>query len=251
MKVLAIIPARYASTRFPGKPLVDIAGKSMIKRVVERVQQCASISQVVVATDDERIFSHVQEFGATAVMTRSDHPSGTDRCLEAYQKINGTADCIINVQGDEPFVDMVQLEALIQLISQPGVSIATLAKRISDTATLFDPSKVKVVINARHEALYFSRQAIPFFRNEVAADWHKLHTYYKHLGLYAYTPKKLEEICSLKPSSLERAESLEQLRWMENGQAIHVALTEIESPAIDTPEDLQFVIERYFSDSKR
>jgi len=218
---------------------VDIAGKSMIRRVVERVQQCSAISHVAVATDDERIFSHVQDFGTAAIMTHPDHPSGTDRCLEAYRKMDVTADCIINVQGDEPFVDFAQLDSLIQLISQPEVSIATLAKKINDLSTLFDPSKVKVVMNARREALYFSRQAIPFYRNEEAANWHMLHTYYKHLGLYAFKPDKLEEICSLTPSSLEKAESLEQLRWLENGNAIHIAITEIESPSIDTPEDLE------------
>jgi 3-deoxy-manno-octulosonate cytidylyltransferase (CMP-KDO synthetase) len=247
MKVLAIIPARYASTRFPGKPLVDIAGKSMIQRVVEKVQQCRSISHVIVATDDERIFNHVQDFGAHAVMTRSDHPSGTDRCLEAFININSDADCIINVQGDEPFVDPEQLESLIDLIAQPEVTIATLAKKISDAQTLHDAAKVKVVLNAHAQALYFSRQAIPFYRNAENSTWHTLHTYYKHLGLYAYTPEKLKEICALKPSTLEKAESLEQLRWIENGHAIHVAITDIESPAIDTPQDLEAVLARYFS----
>jgi 3-deoxy-manno-octulosonate cytidylyltransferase (CMP-KDO synthetase) len=247
MKVLAIIPARYASTRFPGKPLVDIAGKSMIQRVVENVQQCKSISQIVVATDDERILSHVQGLGALAVMTNSEHPSGTDRCLEAFEILHSDADCIINVQGDEPFVDPKQLESLIDLIAQPEVTIATLAKKITDAQTLHDAAKVKVVLNAHAQALYFSRQAIPFYRNAENSSWHTLHTYYKHLGLYAYKPAKLKEICALKPSSLEKAESLEQLRWIENGHAIHVALTEIESPAIDTPEDLQAVLTRYFS----
>jgi 3-deoxy-manno-octulosonate cytidylyltransferase (CMP-KDO synthetase) len=247
MKVLAIIPARYASTRFPGKPLVDIAGKSMIQRVVEKVQECASISQLVVATDDERIFNHVQSFGAHAVMTSSDHPSGTDRCLEAYININSDADCIINVQGDEPFVDAAQLTSLIQLIAKTDVSIATLAKKITDTSALFDPSKVKVVFDNHSRALYFSRHAIPFIRNAEESHWLTMHAYYKHLGLYAYKPEKLKEICALLPSSLEKAESLEQLRWLENGHTIHVAITDIESPAIDTPEDLQAVLKHYFS----
>jgi len=250
MKVLAIIPARYASTRFPGKPLADIAGKSMIQRVVENVQKCTSISQILVATDDERIYNHVQGFGAHAVMTRVDHPSGTDRCLEAYTNIASDADCVINVQGDEPFVDAAQLTSLIQLVSQPDISIATLAKKITDSSTLFDPSKVKVVFDHHSRALYFSRQAIPFLRNTAEANWHKAHEYYKHLGLYAYKPDKLKEICALQPSALEKAESLEQLRWLENGFAIHVGITDIESPAIDTPEDLQAVLTRYFSSSK-
>ena len=247
MKVLAIIPARFASTRFPGKPLVDIAGKSMIQRVVEKVQACASISQLVVATDDERIFNHVQDFGAQAVMTSAEHPSGTDRCLEAFISIKSDADCIINVQGDEPFVDAAQLSSLIQLIAKADVSIATLAKKITDTSALFDPSKVKVVFDNHSRALYFSRHAIPFVRNAEESHWKDLHTFYKHLGLYAYKPEKLNEICALQPSALEKAESLEQLRWLENGHTIHVAITEIESPAIDTPEDLQAILKRYFS----
>ena len=247
MKVLAIIPARYASTRFPGKPLADIAGKSMIQRVVERVKECSSIAHVVVATDDERIFNHVKNLGAQVVMTSAEHPSGTDRCLEAYNNIQSDADCIINVQGDEPFVDAAQLTSLIQMIAKPDVSIATLAKKITDTSTLFDPSKVKVVFDNHWRALYFSRHAIPFLRNAEEATWLMVHTYYKHLGLYAYKPEKLREICALQPSSLEKAESLEQLRWLENGHSIHVAITDIESPAIDTPEDLHAVLKRYFS----
>jgi 3-deoxy-manno-octulosonate cytidylyltransferase (CMP-KDO synthetase) len=242
MKVLAIIPARYASTRFPGKPLVDIAGKSMIQRVVERVQQCSSISHVVVATDDERIFNHVLSFGAQAVMTSVEHPSGTDRCLEAYTNIQSDADCIINVQGDEPFVDPTQLSTLIQLISKPDVSIATLAKKITDSSTLFDSSKVKVVFDNHSRALYFSRHAVPFIRNAEEANWHTMHAYFKHIGLYAFKTDKLKEICALQQSALEKAESLEQLRWMENGHIIHVGLTEIESISIDTPEDLARII---------
>lgn len=219
----------------------------MIQRVVERVLQCPSISEVVVATDDERIFSHVQRFGAKAIMTRNDHPSGTDRCLEAYENFHFDADRIINVQGDEPFVDPAQLTALVELISHSDVSIATLAKKINDSISLFDTSKVKVVINEHSQALYFSRQAIPYYRNAEETTWHAIHDYYKHIGLYAYTPKKLKEICGLKPSALEKAESLEQLRWLENGCAIHVGITDIESPSIDTPEDLQEVLTRYFS----
>lgn len=247
MRVVAIIPARYASTRFPGKPLVDIGGKSMIQRVVEQVQSCSAIAEVIVATDDDRILQHVVSLGVRCIMTSPNHPSGTDRCLEAYELSGLQADCILNVQGDEPFVDAEQLNALAQLIARPEVSIATLAKKITDADTLFDPSKVKVVMNAHSQALYFSRQAIPFNRNFEQATWHAQHAYYKHLGLYAYKPNTLKEICALQPSSLEKAESLEQLRWLENGHSIHVAITEIESPAIDTPEDLAAVIKRYFS----
>ena len=247
MRVVAIIPARYASTRFPGKPLVDIGGKSMIQRVVEQVQSCGVVADVMVATDDERIQQHVTNLGVQCIMTSPNHPSGTDRCLEAYELSGLQADCILNVQGDEPFVDAEQLNALAQLIARPEVSIATLAKKITDAETLFDPSKVKVVMNAHSQALYFSRQAIPFNRNAEQTDWLSQHAYYKHLGLYAYKPQVLKEICALQPSSLEKAESLEQLRWVENGYAIHVAITEIESPAIDTPEDLAAVLKRYFS----
>jgi len=172
-------------------------------------------------------------------MTSPKHPSGTDRCLEALQLSGIDADAIINVQGDEPFVDVSQLETLAALISQPHVSIATLVKKITDPSTLKDPSKVKVVLNMHMRALYFSRQAIPFVRNAEPTAWVQHHTYYKHLGLYAYKPDTLKAICSLHPSSLEQAESLEQLRWLENGYSIDVALTEIETPSVDTPQDLE------------
>lgn len=239
MKILAIIPARYGSTRFPGKPLIDIAGKTMIQRVVERVQACKAIHDVLVATDDDRIFEHVSSLGVHCIMTSPNHPSGTDRCLEAYQLSGMKAEAIINVQGDEPFVATSQLEALAALITKQDVSIATLAKKITDINTLLDPSKVKVVLNAHMQAVYFSRQAIPFVRSADPSEWLEKHTFYKHLGLYAYKPETLEALCALAPSSLEIAESLEQLRWLENGYSIDVAITEIETPAIDTPEDLQ------------
>lgn len=238
MKIIAIIPARYASTRFPGKPLIDIAGKTMIQRVTEQVRLCHSISEVVVATDDERIFNHVESLGVRCVMTDTTHPSGTDRCLEAFLKTNSEAECVLNVQGDEPFVDPKQLDTLCELISNAEVSIATLAKKISDSETLFDPSKVKVTINKHSQALYFSRQAIPYYRNAEEHTWHSRHEYYKHLGLYAFKSKALQSICALPPSALEIAESLEQLRWLENGFTIHVAKTDLESASIDTPEDL-------------
>jgi 3-deoxy-manno-octulosonate cytidylyltransferase (CMP-KDO synthetase) len=241
MNILAIIPARYASTRFPGKPLIDIGGKTMIQRVTERVQQCSEISDVLVATDDHRIFDHVTALGVRCIMTSSEHPSGTDRCLEAYQLSGIHADAIINVQGDEPFVDVSQLESLAALISKPHVTLATLAKKITDTPTLLDPSKVKVVLNTHMQALYFSRQAIPFVRHAQPMEWIHHHTYYKHLGLYAYKPATLQAICALPPSALELAESLEQLRWLENGYSMDVGLTEIETPSIDTPEDLEHV----------
>lgn len=242
MRVVAIIPARYASTRFPGKPLVDIGGKSMIQRVVEQVQSCSVVAEVMVATDDERIQQHVTTLGVQCIMTSPNHPSGTDRCLEAYELSGLQADCILNVQGDEPFVDAEQLNALAQLIARPEVSIATLAKKITDAETLFDPSKVKVVMNAHSQALYFSRQAIPHQRDRKQEDWLKYHTYYKHIGLYAFKPDTLRAICELQSSTLEKAESLEQLRWLENGYSIAVAETDIETPSVDTPADLESIL---------
>ncbi|MBL0315659.1 MAG: 3-deoxy-manno-octulosonate cytidylyltransferase [Flavobacteriales bacterium] len=243
MKILGIIPARFASTRFPGKPLVEIDGKSMIRRVVEQATSCNALFGVIVATDDERIFNHVQSFGYQVVMTSPDHPSGTDRCLEAYQKSGLHADAIINIQGDEPFVDPSQIDLLANLISKPEVEIATLAKRISDNASLFNPNKVKVIFSPNGRAIYFSRHAIPYQKNSPQNEWHLHHAYYKHIGLYAYQVSALTSICSLETSPLERAESLEQLRWIESGMSIYVAETDIETPAVDTPEDLKHILD--------
>lgn len=247
MKIVAIIPARYASTRFPGKPLADIAGKSMIGRVLERVSHCTGLAGVFVATDDERIRTHVESLGHRALMTGEHHVSGTDRCMEAVAMCGIDADAVINVQGDEPFVEPAQIEQLIALITQPDVAIATLAKQISLADQLIDPSKVKVVITKAGNALYFSRQVIPFQRGIAPDAWLNNHVYYKHLGLYAFKTEVLRAICRLSPSSLEKAESLEQLRWLENGYSIRVGITEYETPAIDTPEDLQSVLTTYFS----
>lgn len=238
MRIVAIIPARYASTRFPGKPLIDIAGKTMIQRVYERATMCFQASDVCVATDDERIHSHILAFGGQCVMTSDTAVSGTDRCLEAYQKLNLNADAIINIQGDEPFVEPTQIEQLKQLIMQPAVEIASLAKRITDEVTLTDPSKVKVVMDHSGRALYFSRQTIPYVKSAPVSAWPALAPYYKHVGLYAYKPPILHAICALAPSALEKAESLEQLRWLEGGFSIHLGITDKESPAVDTPEDL-------------
>lgn len=238
-KVVGIIPARYGSTRFPGKPLVEIDGKTMIMRVVERAMSCDRLCDVVVATDDERIYNHVIEHGAKAVMTSSEHPSGTDRCLEAFEKWGGEADAVLNIQGDEPFVAVEQLNALVELMQNPAVEIATLAKKIDDQEVLFDPNKVKVIFSENGRALYFSRHAIPFQKSTPMEEWLGNHTYYKHIGLYAYQLDTLRSICTLAPSPLEKMESLEQLRWLENGRVIFVAKTDIETPAIDTPADLE------------
>lgn len=241
MKIIGIIPARYASSRFPGKPLADIGGQSMVMRVVQQARKCLLLQDVVVATDDERIHRHVEEQGGKSVMTSSSHPSGTDRCLEALEMLDAAADVVLNIQGDEPFVDPGQLESLCMLMHRKGAEIATLSKRITDSETLFDPNKVKVVFNEVGRAIYFSRFPIPFRKNVDQEKWLDAGSYYKHLGLYAYRTDVLRRICALPPSPLELAESLEQLRWLEAGYHIQVGPTEVESPAIDTPEDLERV----------
>lgn len=241
MRVLILIPARYASSRFPGKPLAEIGGKPMIQHVVEKA---VSVSDdVFVATDDERIFERVQAFGGQAVMTSVNHKSGTDRCFEAYRHITArnkkSYDVVVNIQGDEPFIHPGQVESLIACFEDPGIQIATLAKRFENPTDIFDPNKVKVVCSARQTALYFSRSAIPYCRGVEQADWLGTAPFYKHVGMYAYRPEVLREITALPQGVLEKAESLEQLRWLENGYTIAVRLTEHESIGIDTPEDLE------------
>lgn len=252
MNYIGIIPARYASSRFPGKALVDINGKTMVHRVYEQAQKAVSLSRVIVATDDERIVEHVKGFGGEVVMTSPDHQSGTDRCQEVIQLITQqydeqVIDYIVNIQGDEPFIRPRQIDLLTSVLDGK-TELATLAKRIAEPASLFDPNVVKVVLSsygqpAQHEALYFSRQPIPYQRNHVPEDWVKHHVYYRHIGLYAYRADVLAEITQLKPSTLERAELLEQLRWLENGYRIRVIETELDSHGIDTPGDLEKVKE--------
>lgn len=241
MKALILIPARYASTRFPGKPLAEIGGKPMIQHVVEKAAQVAQ--DVFVATDDERIYSCVTAFGGRAVMTSTTHRSGTDRCFEAYSRIveenHKAYDVIVNIQGDEPFIRPEQVEALTGCFEDPQVQIATLAKRFEHKADIFDPNKVKVVFSVRQTALYFSRSAIPFCRGVEKDGWLLTVPFYKHVGMYAYRPAVLQEITALPPGILEKAESLEQLRWLENGYTVAVCLTDHESIGIDTPEDLE------------
>lgn len=239
MKIIGIIPARYASTRFPGKPLVDIGGKSMIRRVYDRACLAASLSEVWVATDDERIFDHVQGFGGQVMMTLPSHATGTERCQEAVERLGGDAEAVVNIQGDEPFIHPEQVEALCALLLRQEVSIATLVKRIEDTATLLNPAKVKVVLDAANRALYFSRSAVPYFRDALATEWVSHHDYYKHVGIYGYKTNVLRELVHLETGALEQAESLEQLRWLERGRSIYCAITRYESPAVDTPEDLE------------
>ena len=237
MDAIGIIPARYASTRFPGKPLVDIHGKSMIRRVYEQAKQ-ANLAEVLVATDDARIFAHVEGFGGKAVMTASHHQSGTDRCFEAYKLHDVPFECIINIQGDEPFIQPEQIDLVVSLFANPQTQLGTLIKKITAAEELFNVNAPKVVINQAKEALYFSRQPIPYCRNVPNDIWHQQHTYYKHIGIYGYRADILEQITQLPPSALELAESLEQLRWLENGFHIATALTEFETVGIDTPEDL-------------
>ncbi len=237
MRILGIIPARYASTRFPAKALTDIGGKSMVSRVYEQAKKAHSLSKVVVATDHALIYEHVKQFGEV-VMTAVQHPSGTDRCYETLQNVEGQFDFVINIQGDEPFIRPEQINLLASSLS-PEVELATLAKRIEDEESLFNPNNARVILNKYSEAIYFSRQALPYVRSVPKEDWLKHHVFYKHIGIYAYRADVLEKITKLAPSSLEKAESLEQLRWIENGYKIKVTLTEYETVGIDTPEDLE------------
>lgn len=241
MKVLILIPARFASTRFPGKPLAEIGGKPMIQHVVEKAVSVAE--DVFVATDDKRIYDKVHSFGGRAVMTSEAHRSGTDRCFEAYEKVkeeNRTDyDVVVNVQGDEPFIEPGQIRQLIDCFKNPAVHIATLAKQFENPSEVFDPNKVKVVFSATQTAIYFSRSPIPYCRGVAQEQWSSVTPYYKHVGMYAYRPAVLKAITLLPPGRLEKAESLEQLRWLENGYTIAVGITEHESIGIDTPEDLE------------
>ena len=234
---MAIIPARYASTRFPGKPLAVLGGKTVIQRVYE--QASSVLSEVYVATDDERIYQCVESFGGRAVMTRTDHKSGTDRIQEAVEKIGTDADVIINVQGDEPFIQPSQVETLMHLFDASETQIGTLGKPFESLEAVENPNSPKIVTDVRGFALYFSRSIIPFIRGVERADWFGQYPFLKHLGIYAYRRNVLAEVTQLPQSSLEKAESLEQLRWLQNGYRIRVGLTDVETIGIDTPEDLQ------------
>jgi len=242
LRFVGIIPARYASTRFPGKPLVQIGGKSMIQRVYEQVSK--ALKDVYVATDDVRIFEAVKAFGGKAIMTSDQHKSGTDRCYEAYSKLEEQFDVVINIQGDEPFIQPEQIKTLQSCFDEPDTEIATLAKVFTgkdDFSALNNPNSPKLVINKRNEALYFSRSVIPYRRNAKPDNWISLHSYLKHVGIYAYRAAILRDLTLLEQSPLEIAESLEQLRWLENGFRIKVGFTDVETVGIDTPEDLEKV----------
>ena len=243
MKILGVIPSRYASTRFPGKPLVDMLGKSMLQRVYEQVSKAKSLSKVLVATDDQRIFDHVKNFGGDVSLTSPNHPSGTDRCYEAYLSQKQNFDFVINIQGDEPFIDPNQIDLLGNSIDV-STELATLIQKISTLEQLHSPGEAKVVLNKNNEAIYFSRSPIPFVQKAEQKDWLSKTTFYRHVGLYAYRSDVLAKITQLQPSLLELAESLEQLRWIENGFKIRTIETEMEeSICIDTPVDLQKALE--------
>lgn len=239
MKTLGIIPSRYASTRFPGKPLAEIDGKTMIQRVYEQAKKASSLSEVVVATDDEKIFSHITSFGGNVVMTASSHESGTDRCAEVLNSINDNYDVIINIQGDEPYINPEQINQLCSCFDDESTDIATLIKKIDSEEELFNPNRPKVDVDKNSFAKMFSRKAIPNLPNVSKKEWLNNHNFFKHIGIYGYRVAVLKKISSLSPSPLEIKERLEQLRWLENGYKIKVATTSFEAIAIDTPEDLE------------
>ena len=240
MKFIAIIPSRYASTRLPGKPLLDIGGKPMIQRVYEQVKK--AVDDVIVATDDQRIFDAVEAFGGKAVMTSTNHRSGTDRCHEAFINSGSDADVIINAQGDEPFIDPAQIKTIKHCFDQPDTQIATLVSPFDADASyesIADPNTPKVVLDCNNNAIYFSRSAIPFVRNHDKDEWALSTRFFAHIGMYAYRADVLAEITRLPQSPLELAESLEQLRWIENGYSIRAAISTLRTIGIDTPADLE------------
>jgi 3-deoxy-manno-octulosonate cytidylyltransferase (CMP-KDO synthetase) len=242
IKIIGIIPARFASSRFPGKPLADILGKSMVERVYAQAKKSNSLSEVIVGTDDISIANKVKGFGGRVCMTSPDHPSGTDRCAEVIQTLGTNFDAVVNIQGDEPFIDPRQIDLLCSCFEDSRTHLATLIKKIDDTKILFSPNSPKVIVDREGFAIYFSRHAIPFIRGAAEGTWLGKHTFYQHIGIYGYRTNVLQEITRLPPSSLEEAESLEQLRWLENGYKIKTAITHFETIAIDTPEDLQRVV---------
>lgn len=247
---VAIIPARFASTRFPGKPLAILGGKPVIQRVYEQAKKV--FENVFVATDDDRIYDAVEQFGGKAIMTSPNHKSGTDRCYEAYQKCGIETDVVVNIQGDEPFIHQSQLLTIKELFLQPETDIATLVKPFaSDTSfdVLSNPNSPKVVVDDNWNALYFSRSVIPYMRGKETETWASEHTYYKHIGLYAFKSDVLGKVTSLEQAPLEIAESLEQLRWLSAGYTIKVGKTNVETIGIDTPEDLA-AAEKFLLDNK-
>jgi len=242
LKIIGIIPARYGSTRFPGKPLVDVGGMSMVKRVYTQASKSESLNKVLVATDSTEILDHVKDFGGNAIMTSPEHQSGTDRCFEALRREGKFYDFVINIQGDEPFIAPKQIDLIASSLGNT-VELGTLVKRIGSPKDLPDPNIVKVLLNNKKEAIYFSRSPVPYIRDHPFKTWLEHHTYYKHIGIYAYRTDILESITKLKASPLEKVENLEQLRWIEHGYSIKVTETALESRGIDTPEDLKKAME--------
>lgn len=234
--IIGIIPSRFASTRFPGKPLADIAGKPMIQRVYEQAKKCGQLQRVIVATDDERIKACLESFGGEVEMTSKEHTNGTERCAEVAARNN--ADYYINIQGDEPFIKPEQIQSLAEILDGQ-TQLGTLVKRIADPALLDNPNTMKVLLNKKKEALYFSRACVPYIRDFPKDEWLDHHTFYKHIGIYAYRKDILEKVVNLPLGLLEQAESLEQLRWLENGYSITVAETSLETIGIDAPEDVE------------
>ena len=237
MKFIGIIPARYASTRFPGKPLALLGGKPVIQHVYEKV--AAVLEAAYVATDDERIYDVVKSFGGQVVMTRTDHKSGTDRIEEAIEKIGGEWDVVVNVQGDEPFVAKSQLDTICHCFDDPTTQIATLGKPFESIEAVQNPNSPKIVVDNMGFAMYFSRSVIPYVRGKEKSSWLTHYPFLKHLGIYAYRKDVLRQVTQLPQSSLEIAESLEQLRWLQNGFKIKVGTTDVETVGIDTPQDLE------------
>lgn len=248
MKFIGIIPARYASSRFPGKPLAILGGKYVVQRVYETVSQI--LGEAYVATDDERIFNAVTGFGGKAIMTRSDHKSGTDRIEEAAELLNTNADVIVNVQGDEPFIHPSQIETVCRCFDDPATQIATIGKPFDTIENVMNPNSPKIVLDNNSYAMYFSRSPIPFVRGVEREEWLNSFHFLKHLGLYAYRREVLKAVTKLPQSSLEKAESLEQLRWLQNGFRIKVGITDIETVGIDTPEDLERA-ERFLTEKRQ
>jgi 3-deoxy-manno-octulosonate cytidylyltransferase (CMP-KDO synthetase) len=241
MRILGVIPARYNSSRFPGKPLLDLKGKTMIQRVYEGAVKSTMLSKVVVATDDQRIYDEVIRFGGSVVLTSDKHPTGTDRCAEVLAKMEEPYDVVINIQGDEPLVDARQLDALLQVFSRTEVQIATIASPKIALEDILNTNRIKVVVDKSQKALYFSRSAVPNFANSKGEPLDN-YPYLRHIGLYAYRSAILKEISALEETALEKIESLEQLRWLYHGYAIHVVPTSIETPNIDSPEDVPTVL---------
>lgn len=248
MRILVVIPARFNSTRLPGKPLVMIGGKSMIQRVYEQVLKCEAVDRALIATDDSRIEDAVKIFGGNVMMTSPSHLSGTSRCAEAVEKLPDQFDVLINVQGDEPFIAPKQVGQLIRCFDDASVNIATLVKQISNQEELTNHNVVKVVTGTSQQALYFSRSPLPHLRGVAADKWMSAGIFYKHIGIYGYRTSVLQQLVQLPENNLEKAESLEQLRWLANGFRIQTALTDAETISVDTPEDLA-IANRYSAEN--